>query len=72
MVQFNGHTVVCCSWCHTGNRVQAGEKAYCWNCWHRADVARVDCDCSWCEAGRLERAGVDLAEACRSSRGEEA
>lgn len=38
-----------CSWCREGNEVRAdGRKVFCWSCGHRADVARIDCDCPKC------------------------
>ena len=37
-----------CSWCHNSNEIGAGP-AYCWDCGHRADVGRLECDCSICQ-----------------------
>jgi hypothetical protein len=39
---------VSCSWCHELNEVECGNKVYCVNCGHRADVSRFDCDCQQC------------------------
>jgi hypothetical protein len=41
-------TVQSCGWCYTPNKVEPGQKAYCWNCFHRVDVLRADCDCASC------------------------
>lgn len=45
-----------CSWCHEMNDISPnithGVAIYCRNCGHRADVARVDCDCRNCKATR--------------------
>jgi hypothetical protein len=41
--------LVSCSWCHETNEVRCGRKVYCWNCGHRGDVPRIDCDCRVCE-----------------------
>lgn len=43
----NGTIVVSCSWCHESNEAEMGG-VLCSNCGHRADVARVDCDCGKC------------------------
>lgn len=40
-----------CSWCHAVNVVTAGP-GLCPTCGHRADVARLDCDCGQCKAAR--------------------
>lgn len=37
-----------CSWCHTINDLIPGRSAFCVACEHRADVARLDCDCPKC------------------------
>jgi NADH pyrophosphatase NudC (nudix superfamily) len=39
--------LVSCSWCHELVEVRARIQ-YCPTCGHRADVARVDCDCPKC------------------------
>ncbi len=36
-----------CSWCHEENGV-SNTPVYCTKCGHRADVARIDCDCERC------------------------
>jgi hypothetical protein len=69
--------VVSCSWCHTSverakNSRVAGVHAptWCQTCRHRADVARVDCDCVRCqlakaaggEAQHLSTSPASLAE----------
>jgi hypothetical protein len=42
---------VSCSWCHEFNELRNdGSKVYCWNCAHRADVPRVQCDCRKCRS----------------------
>jgi hypothetical protein len=41
---------VSCSWCHTMNRIG---QPFCAECGHRADVARMDCDCRRCRTGRI-------------------
>lgn len=41
-----------CSWCHTAN-TSDGRPVICRNCGHRADVARMDCDCTRCD--QIER-----------------
>lgn len=46
--------LVSCSWCHEANKVQCGQKVYCWSCGHRADVPRVDCDCRKCRMRVVE------------------
>lgn len=39
-----------CSWCHTlSGAAIPGYKVWCNECGHRADVARLDCDCPKCE-----------------------
>jgi hypothetical protein len=43
-----GIFVVSCSWCHTSVEVAKTGPTWCPTCWHRADVARVDCDCPKC------------------------
>jgi predicted amidophosphoribosyltransferase len=43
----DGSLTVACSWCHTAVLVTA-LRNYCPTCGHRADVARVDCDCPKC------------------------
>ncbi len=40
-------TSVTCSWCHT-----LTADRYCPTCGHRADAARLDCDCASCRTGR--------------------
>lgn len=42
--------IASCSWCHRGNDVTAG-RTFCAECGHRADVARIFCDCDRCRAG---------------------
>lgn len=42
---------VICSWCHTENKVTAdaaNATTSCQFCGHRADVARLECDCQRC------------------------
>jgi len=34
-----------CSWCHEMNEEGI---CTCWNCGHRPDVSRADCDCPSC------------------------
>jgi len=42
-------TGVTCGWCHELVNVRAGGlPTYCPRCGHRADVARIDCDCPRC------------------------
>lgn len=41
-------TGVSCSWCHEMNWSNQDYWPICKNCGHRADVARVDCDCISC------------------------
>lgn len=52
-----------CSWCHEENswaaepgrltgRFRQPPPMLCRNCGHRADVARMDCDCSECSKGK--------------------
>jgi hypothetical protein len=43
----DGRIIVSCSWCHSSARLFPGP-AWCLTCGHRADVARVDCDCPKC------------------------
>lgn len=40
--------IVSCSWCHEAQDLD--ESRYCGVCGHRADRARVDCDCAQCQA----------------------
>jgi len=42
-----------CSWCHELNELR-GAPTYCWNCRHRADVARMLCDCRACRQAIFE------------------
>jgi len=42
-----------CSWCHALNWEDGPHWPICWGCSHRADVARVDCDCKACVRGSL-------------------
>jgi len=44
----SGRIIVSCSWCH-GSVIATG-RTICPECGHRADVARVDCDCDGCLA----------------------
>lgn len=37
-----------CSWCHEFNEISA-ESTTCWRCGHRADLARIHCDCQQCQ-----------------------
>lgn len=37
-----------CSWCHEMNDVTPPPPVFCGNCGHRADRARLDCDCDAC------------------------
>ena len=37
-----------CSWCHEMTPVTPGVATLCRCCEHRADVARLDCDCARC------------------------
>lgn len=37
-----------CSWCHTFNEIDRDRPTYCKECGHRADLARMRCDCSQC------------------------
>lgn len=37
-----------CSWCHTTNTLVPGVRNLCRRCGHRADLARIDCDCPKC------------------------
>lgn len=39
--------IATCSWCHLENKIE-GPRVHCPNCGHRADVARVACDCERC------------------------
>lgn len=42
-------TTVTCSWCHAGVVLMpGGGPTYCPECHHRADVARLHCDCDQC------------------------
>lgn len=41
-----------CSWCHEMNEM-TGDPVYCWNCGHRGDVPRMECDCQKCQSGRI-------------------
>jgi len=41
-----------CSWCHELNELR-GTPTYCWSCGHRADVARISCDCPECSRARI-------------------
>lgn len=46
-----------CSWCHTTNDITAAARllpVFCSTCGHRADVARMQCDCGEC----LELRGI--------------
>lgn len=47
---------VTCSWCHEPNDLRKDHgKVFCWNCGHRADVPRVQCDCRKCRVIDLRR-----------------
>jgi hypothetical protein len=50
----DGVTWRTCSWCHRLNIIDpvAEQRRYCPDCGHRADVPRLECDCSRCGAGR--------------------
>lgn len=37
-----------CSWCHTNNTLVPGCRNLCRHCGHRADLARMMCDCPQC------------------------
>jgi hypothetical protein len=39
---------VTCSWCHCVIWETDPRWPFCWNCGHRADVPRVQCDCIAC------------------------
>jgi hypothetical protein len=43
---------ISCAWCFQLNEPIIVRKVYCWHCGHRADVARVDCDCRICRIQR--------------------
>ncbi len=52
-----------CPWCHEGNELTGGTD-YCWNCDHRADVPRMQCDCWRCrQGGNASLFPLDLADA---------
>jgi len=53
-----------CSWCHELNELRA-EKTFCWRCGHRADAARMMCDCRQCS----ELAAQELIAFLASTRG---
>lgn len=40
-----------CSWCHHVNVIRQSP-TFCADCGHRADVARLSCDCPKCAMGR--------------------
>jgi hypothetical protein len=47
--------ILTCSWCHEPNqKPKNGGKLFCFNCAHRADVPRVDCDCRKCRVKVVE------------------
>lgn len=52
-----------CSWCHAPAAVTPGRPAWCDSCGHRADVARLDCDCLRCRGRRAAAAAPDPAPA---------
>ncbi len=41
-------TTYTCSWCHALATVRPGYTTYCPLCGHRADLSRMDCDCTSC------------------------
>jgi len=55
-----------CSWCHHWNVIHVDDAGnpqatLCLNCGHRADLARMHCDCQQCNDSR-DRAGVPRNE----------
>jgi hypothetical protein len=48
--RFESFTMTC-SWCGEGNEYLV-RPLYCWNCGHRADLARTVCDCIVCRERR--------------------
>lgn len=51
----DGRIVVACSWCHGLNSQNGLDLTpYCIFCGHRADLARVDCDCPKCKPAKAE------------------
>lgn len=37
-----------CAWCYMENELVQGEKVFCRECGHRADLAKESCDCWMC------------------------
>jgi len=46
-----GRHTFTCSWCHEDNE-WTGRPLFCWNCGHRADLARMYCNCVVCREER--------------------
>lgn len=46
-------TWISCSWCHESNEL-TGRPLFCWSCGHRADVARMYCNCVACRHTRQQ------------------
>lgn len=55
--------LVTCSWCHESNELDRVRKTYCFNCAHRADVPRIECDCRRCRMRSAEKAERGKARA---------
>lgn len=54
------HTMTC-SWCHTANYI-AAHPTHCRHCRHRADLARMNCDCPQCSGPVRPNAPAPTAE----------
>lgn len=55
----------CCSWCH--ETVTINGPTLCPTCGHRADVARMDCDCGMCQRFEVptDADGIEITVGCR-------
>lgn len=56
-------TSLSCSWCHAMNVLTPGHPTFCYQCKHRADLCRMDCDCAVCRRFESPRdvAGTGIA-----------